>query len=109
LIPDLRGGHILGAKLEGPETSTPGKHERRLPNTGRRMVTRHMATRLFLQEREKSHVSRDEHTQPLLVAVPRQDAAVYVKVRQIMELRQTGMKKRAKNVPSTLKVSDISN
>jgi len=44
------------------------------------MVARHMATRLFLQKREKSDVSRDEHTQPLLVAVPRQDAAVHVKV-----------------------------
>jgi len=80
LVLDVRGGHILGAKLEGPETPAPGKHERRLPHTGCRMVARHMATRLFLQKREKSDVSRDEHTQPLLVAVPRQDAAVHVKV-----------------------------
>lgn len=81
LVPDVRCGHIFGAKLAGPKTSASRKHERRLPYTGRRMVARYMATRLFLQKREKSHVSRDEHTQPLFVAVPRQDAAVYVKVR----------------------------
>jgi len=80
LVPDVRGGHILGAKLAGSETSTPGKHERRLPHTGRRMVARHMATRLFLQECQKSHVPRNEHTQSLLVAVPRQNIAVHVKV-----------------------------
>lgn len=92
MIPDVRGGHILSAKLAGSETSTPGKHERRLPHTGRRMVARYMATRLFLQERQKSHVPRDEHTQPLLVVVPRQNTAIHVKVRRVAELKQTGMK-----------------
>lgn len=81
MVLDVRSRHILGAKLAGPETSTPGKHERRLPHTGRRMVARHMATRLFLQEREKSHVSRNEYTQSLLMAVPRQNTPVHVKVR----------------------------
>lgn len=81
LVPDICCGHIFGSKLAGSETSTSRKHERRLPYTGRRMVARYMATRLFLQKRKKSHVPRNEHTQPLLVAVPRQDAAVYVKVR----------------------------
>lgn len=82
-VPDVCGGHIFGAKLAGSETSDAGKHERGLPYSGRRVVTRNMATRLFLQERKKSHVPRDEHTESLLVAVSRQDAAVHVQVRAV--------------------------
>lgn len=37
-----------------------------------------MAARLLLQERQKGDVPRDEHSQSLSVAVPRQNAVVHV-------------------------------
>lgn len=71
MILDVRGRYIFGAKLAGPETPTPGRHERRISNTRRRMATRNMAARLFFQKCEKSHVSRNEHTQSLPMVISR--------------------------------------
>lgn len=39
-----------------------------------------MASRLFLQKREKRHLPRDDDTESLFVAVSRQNAVVYVEV-----------------------------
>lgn len=80
LLVDVRSGHIFGTKLARSTATIAGKHERRVPDTGRRLAAQHLATGLFLQERQESHLPRNEHTESLSMALSRQNTALHVQV-----------------------------
>ena len=78
--PDLCGRYLPGAELEGPSTAASGEHDRRVPQSRRRLAPESMASWLLLQKRQKSHLPRDERTQPLPMALPRQDSHLHGQV-----------------------------
>lgn len=67
---DVRRGHIPRAELAGPSPSSTGEYERGVQDPGCRVAPGYLAARLLLQEREKSDVSRNEHPEPLPLALP---------------------------------------
>lgn len=68
---DICNWYFLGAKLARSSATIARKHERRVPHFGRRLVAQHMASGLFFQKCKKSHIPRDEHTEPLFMVVQR--------------------------------------
>jgi len=83
---DVRRGHFPGTKLARPSAAVAGEHEGGVPDPGRRVAARHLAARLLLQERQKGHFPRDEHPQPLPLALPRQNPPLHVQVSQYIFL-----------------------
>lgn len=45
------------------------------------MAARHLETGLLFQKRQEGHFPRDEHSESLPVALPRQNTALHVQVR----------------------------
>lgn len=78
LFADICNGYFSSTKLAWSSSPNAGEHERRVSNTGRRLVAQYLETWLFLQECQEGDFSRDEHSQSLFVALPWQNVAVYV-------------------------------
>ncbi|GBM74352.1 hypothetical protein AVEN_113385-1 [Araneus ventricosus] len=74
---DVRGRHLHVAELEGRPTTAAGEHDVEVPSAPDQLAEEDVATRLLLQECQESHLPGDDHSQPLHMAIQRQDHSVH--------------------------------
>lgn len=79
-INDLRNGHLSRSKLARSSTTITGEYERGVSHLGRGLVAEHLETGLLFQERKEGYFSLDEHTEPLSLALSRQDTTLHEQV-----------------------------
>ncbi|CAL1285438.1 unnamed protein product [Larinioides sclopetarius] len=76
-INDVRCRHLHVAELEGRPTAASGEHDVEVPPAPHQLAQEDVATGLLLQERQESHLPGDDHSQPLHMALQRQDHSLH--------------------------------
>ena len=81
---DVRGGHFLLADVAGLPAALSGQLDCGLSSAAHVVAQLDVASRFVLQEREESHFPGRHHTEPLHLAVQRQEHPLHGQVSRFL-------------------------
>ena len=80
LFTDLCGGHLLWARVEGPQAEAAVQHDQGVPTPPHRVAQQDLETGLLLQERQAGHLPDHDHPKPLRLALQHQENLLHGEV-----------------------------